>query len=298
LLIDEIIQLLSSDKGSITEALLKTKVLLHQIGPRELIEWVNDELNGYREGKEVPPYRILPAQVRGNLVYIRARYTSHPIPVGHLTEEERQTLESLAVRDSLAVVLQLSESENSISRPLPLEYSAYLGKGLSPGTHVEQAWCAISQFQFGNIVFQVRSRLLDFMLELKGSFGGASSEAEIRQKTSTVDTKAMFNNAVFGPNATVIVGSNNTQVVDTTIIQGDFNSLSKYLKSLGVDDAAIDELRAAADAKATVDQSSLKKKVVSWIKKQVTKQMDGEAQSLLTFSVDATIHAVRAYFGF
>ena len=45
-LLDEIIELLSDRKGSLTDALLKTKVLMHKIGHQELAEWVNNELNG------------------------------------------------------------------------------------------------------------------------------------------------------------------------------------------------------------------------------------------------------------
>ena len=135
------------------------------------------------------------------------------------------------------------------------------------------------------------------MLELKASLGAVTSEAEISQKTSAVDPTTMFNNAIFGPNATIIVGSNNRQMVDNTTIQGDFNSLSKNLKTLGVDDAAIDELRAVAkDEKA--DQPALKQKAVNWIKKQVAKQLEGDVQTALTFSVDAISRAVWAHFGF
>ncbi|WP_186098098.1 hypothetical protein [Burkholderia gladioli] len=39
-LLDDIVDLLSDKNGSLTGALLKTKVLLHRIGHRELVEWV------------------------------------------------------------------------------------------------------------------------------------------------------------------------------------------------------------------------------------------------------------------
>lgn len=45
-LLNEIIDALSSQDSSLTDALLKTKVLLHKIGHKELVEWVNRELNG------------------------------------------------------------------------------------------------------------------------------------------------------------------------------------------------------------------------------------------------------------
>jgi AbiTii len=50
MLADDIISLLSDEKSSLSEALLKTKVFLYQIGKKELAEWVNHELNSYPDG--------------------------------------------------------------------------------------------------------------------------------------------------------------------------------------------------------------------------------------------------------
>lgn len=47
MLLDEIIALLGDQNARLSDALLKTKILLHQIGKKELAEWVNHELNGY-----------------------------------------------------------------------------------------------------------------------------------------------------------------------------------------------------------------------------------------------------------
>ncbi|WP_198013356.1 MULTISPECIES: hypothetical protein [unclassified Psychrobacter] len=62
-LVDEIIEILSSDNGILSNALIKTKVLLHKMGHKELVMWVNKELNGYSQDDELPDYRIIPAQV-------------------------------------------------------------------------------------------------------------------------------------------------------------------------------------------------------------------------------------------
>lgn len=63
MLLDEIIALLSDQKGSLEGALLNTKVLLHHIGHKELVPWVNNELAGYPDDAELPPYRISGASV-------------------------------------------------------------------------------------------------------------------------------------------------------------------------------------------------------------------------------------------
>lgn len=51
-LINEIIDTLSSDTGKLSDALIKTKVLLHKIGHKELVPWVNNELNGLNENAD------------------------------------------------------------------------------------------------------------------------------------------------------------------------------------------------------------------------------------------------------
>ena len=62
-LIDEIIEILSPDNGKLSDDLIKTKVLLHKIGHKELVPRVNNELNGYPDRDMVPEYRILQAEV-------------------------------------------------------------------------------------------------------------------------------------------------------------------------------------------------------------------------------------------
>ena len=48
MLLDEIVSLLSNTESSLTDALLKLKVLMHQIGKKELAEWINYQLDAYR----------------------------------------------------------------------------------------------------------------------------------------------------------------------------------------------------------------------------------------------------------
>jgi hypothetical protein len=300
--IDEIIQLLSNEQNSLTEALLRTKVLLHQIQKKELTAWVNNELNGYPESAELPTYRILESRVIGDLMAPGWTASSRALPIMHLEADYRQMLERSEIRDSLALVQELAtKPQGSIRRFFPPEAYDKLGSNLANGWKVQAAWCEIGALTVQNILIQVRSRLLDFILELKDSLGDATSEIEMKRKSSSLDTTTMFKNAIFGPNATIVVGDNNSQSIDNAIIQGNFNSLSKQLKQLGVDDAAIEELRridSDEKSKPDPDQPSLKQKVTNWIKAQVAKKLDADGQAAIAFSVDALTQAVRSYFDF
>lgn len=242
-LLDEIIDLLSRKDGSINDALLKTKILLHKIGHKELTEWVNHELNGYPEDVNLPEYRLLPAQVLANISNPRMRYTSHPIPLGHLDDDKRETLETARMGDSLAVLEKLTEKEGRLQSQIPMDLNWTLGQGLGNGYNVEQAWCSIEQSRVAQIFIQVRSRLLDFMLELQDQIGPDVSDSEVKVRAAPIDAAGLFNSAIFGDNTTIVVGNNNSQDIQNISVRaGDFDALAKELRGSGVSQNDIDSL--------------------------------------------------------
>jgi hypothetical protein len=217
MLLDEIITLLGSEQGILTDALLKTKILLHQIGKKELVEWVNNELNGYPDDAELPAYRILPSVVLGNFASLTFRKTAHPLPIGHLDAEKQAILQRSRMHQSLAVLEQMGTSKQGMMRPLPMELNFDLRKGLAHGIEIERAWCHISSHDITGILFQVRSRLLDFLLELKNTVGETATETELREKSNTLDAQSMFRNAIFGSNTTILIGHQSTITASQTI---------------------------------------------------------------------------------
>jgi hypothetical protein len=154
-------------KNSLTDALLKTKILLPQIDKKGLIDWVNNELRGYPSGAELPAYRTLPSMVLGNLASRSFIANAHPLPTKHLPDDARKDLEQMPMHQPLAVLRELAESPDGVVRHLPMELNGHFAEGLMPGVVVNSAWCLTSSQDVGGILTQVRSRLLDFLLELK-----------------------------------------------------------------------------------------------------------------------------------
>jgi hypothetical protein len=117
-----------------------------------------------------------------------------------------------------------------------LEANTLLGKGLAEDWQIERAWCETTVSQFAIIPAQVRSRLLDFLLELRESLGNPKTESNLKAEASTIDASGLFQHAVFGPNATttVIVGTGNVQHLQSINPAGDLNALSEALKGVGV----------------------------------------------------------------
>jgi hypothetical protein len=299
MLLDELIGALSSQSTPITDALLRAKVFLHSISKQELVEWVNHELSGYPDEAILPPYRILHSQVHANFANLRARYADHPIPIQHLRADQKKNLENTEVRDSLSVIQDLSgASENTLRRNLPMEFNPLLSVGLGGGFQIEQAYCAVSTAEIRNIQFQVRSRLLDFMLDLKDSIGDAKNDTEVKIGVHRADPIGLFNNAIFGPNATVFVGDRNVNKNEINVLKGDLGSLVSRLKEIGIEEGEIDKLRdSLTSSEQEKNDQSLSQRVGDWIKDQALKQIELGTRTAVSFSADAVLHAVKAYFG-
>lgn len=300
MLIDEIIKLLSGEPGQLTDALLKTKVLLHKIGKKELAGWVNFELNGYPESVELPAYRVLQSGLLGNASNGGWRVQETPLPTGHLKPEQRKHYTSAELRQSLSI-LEKFGTEGDLMREVPPGAYGLLGKGLSNGFRIERAWCRTPAHDIQGVLTQVRSRLLDFMLELKETVGDTDDDKNIRDRVDSVDAGWMLRQAIFGSvgdNATIIVGSQNTLAIRNEVLKGDFASLASALSKNGIPDDEIEILRAAiADDEASGAVALSKGKTGRWFLKLMEKAAKGGLKIGTDIIAHVTTEALTKYIG-
>lgn len=269
MLLDDIIAILSDSKGSLTDALLKTKVLLHKIGKKELATWVTNELSGYPndEPGSVPPYRVVGMQVHGHVTNLAWQVSDYLLPIMHLPKKRQEALTECRFTESIASIEELTKKDGKLHRPLPPEFGASIQEVLTPGTHVVSAWCEINMIQVENILTQVRSRLLDFMLELKDAIGD-TPEKELPEKAKAVEADKLFTTAIFNTGSgTVVVASTNVQVNNKA---GDIDGLLREVEKLGYDKGELESLREAVkkDGKSpTVTEGETGKWYVNALKK-------------------------------
>lgn len=300
-LIKEIIEILSSDGGSLSDALIKTKVLLHKIGHKELVAWVNNELNGYPDSDSVPEYRVLPAEVLVNASNGAYRVTSHHIPMGHLSDEQRESIETARMDQSLAVLEKLIENDSGNLRAhIPMESYGFLGKNLGNYYQIESAWSEISRASLLQILVQVRSRLLDFILELNDQFPSELNDAQVKERINNIDAENLFNNAIFGDNTTILVGGGNTQTVSNFNMKGDFSAVANFLKKNGMLDADIEALKEAIGQDAsTIDEEKKEygPAVKSWLQTMLSKAVDTSWKIELGVASSLLAAALKSYYG-
>jgi hypothetical protein len=299
MLLDEIITMLGSTESKLTDALIKTKILLHQIGKKELAEWVNYELNGYPKDVEMPEYRILPSNVKVNVANAAWMFNDQSIPTSHMDDVFKEHFLQCKIRESLAICEDWNaKSGNGLRRAVPMEYNHKLSEPLTEGTSVINAWCMTPIHNVKGIITQVRSRLLDFLLELRSSMGDVITDDDVKKEAAKVDASNLFNNAVFGHNTTIMVGSHNTQNVKNKVEAGDLAALVKVLTDAGVPAEDIEELKTAIAEDVAVDgQASFEGRTGNWLTRTLGKLAKGTIKLGTEVTAAVITAAILGYVG-
>lgn len=300
MLLDDIIAILSDTKGSLTDALLKTKVLLYQLKRKDLVPWVNSELTGYADENDVPPYRVVGGEVRGYIVGINFTQANFLLPIRHLKEETRKNFTehriTMSIESIEQVVRKHQEDGTGLQRPLPTEFGALFKEVLTPGTHVNSASCIINMVEVEKIVSEVRSRLLDFALELKDAIGSDVLEKDLPAKADEVKAERIFQTAIYNTGGTVIVGSTNIQVNNQ---RDDIEGLLKEVAKLGYEQAELEELRQAVIEDKSKNQTPVVTdgKTGKWFVKALKKVGKGAADFGVDVVTKTIVEALKHYTG-
>jgi AbiTii len=300
-LLTDLISQLSEPQPSLIDALMKTKVLLHTVGRRDLAEWVNNEINGYANEALLPSYRVISANVMGDITNNAFSYTDHPLPTMHLSSDQRKRIEQLEMRHSIAVLEGLAkQGEQGLQFPLPLEYSVLFNKVLGNGYKVQKAWCDVGIGRFAQITTQVRSKLLDFLLEINEKVGSDMSEEAVKRIAQAPETASMFNNAIFGDNVTILVGDHSQQNVRITVERGNFDSLAAFLRTKGVEEGDITALKNAVDSDAASPEVTAKRlgsETRSWLSRMMDKAINAAWQIEIGVAGGLLTNALSKYYG-
>ena len=301
-LLNEIIDLLMADDGSLGTALLKTKVLLYRIGQSELVEWVDAELTGYAVRESVPEYRKVYGKLIGTITNgYHFHYRQH-IALAHLSEEHRNSLENNIEMRSISVIESSVigvEKGSTYSIPIEPELCVALSSVYENGYAIQQASTVFQVGQFQQILIEVRSRLLTFILKLQDEIGDSVSDNDAKAAAANTDVPSMFNGAVIRNATFQINGNHNQQTVHNVTVKGDRNALHDKLRDIKVPETDISDLDAAIaeDRDFAVVESDYGPKVKKWIGGMINKAASGVWEVKLGVATGVLTNALSAYYG-
>lgn len=286
--IAEIINLLSDDAQSLVTPFLKAQIFAKRIGNEVLYNWVIQELNGYDVESELPSYR----KAKSNdfaVLKQNGRYTNEqPLPLLSFSEEVRSMILHYRVFDSIKSLEEIvsASPKGALYKPADAGFCQMLSnhlksRGLTFGVH--SLTTVVQIFELVGVLTNIRSKLLELMLELEDDFPNIDAELE----TKTVDKHAVnqiiniyMNKKIRittkGDGNTVNAGDNSTVINNAVITKGNKEELKKFLTENGVSDEDVTHLAEIIDEEKSVTTlTKFGPKVGAWIQIMIGKAVSG-----------------------
>lgn len=197
----------------IASLLRKCKILAARLGNADFKAWINAELNGYPSKDAVPQYRVMSVHSKGHFSGpAGSGLKNADIPLLCIPEELRQSLRETHLTDAIAGLESLvKDSKGGIAQePWPPDVVAYVGQGIYQGMNCVQAWKVIPISRVVAALDSVRTRILNFVLEIEVEAPGAG---EIPVDTTPVPQEKVtqiFNLHIAGSVGNVAAGGTNT----------------------------------------------------------------------------------------
>lgn len=186
------------------------------------------------------------------------------------------------------------EKLGSATMHWPADLVAFYQTKFFAGYALNRAWQEIPIGAIVAVVDTVRTRILQFALELQGEMG--TDDAAV---PSPEQVESVVQTIIYGGNNVVGAVAGNVQIVgQQVVIQGDFNSLAAALETVGINKEKVGDLRSAIEA----DQNDGAEKgfggrVAGWLQKAGTyvgkEGVKAGADVLQKFATQA----VLTYFG-
>lgn len=239
--IESIIEDLVND-SSISRILLKAQTIAFSIKNETFSQWVKAEQNGYKDFKSVPEYRKVKCGVKANIsIPFRGIITNMTVPVDAI--EDKRIQEMLSHIIFMEPITQIEEigkanNKNSLRMNVPAFTYGTINE-FFPHGNIEDAWKYTNPSSALSIVSIVKSKLLDFFLNIE-------KEIDInvnfnvmanREKIQTIMNQTIKAGVVNTGNGSIsirqseIVGGNKTTDIPNEICER-IKSLLKQIETL------------------------------------------------------------------
>jgi hypothetical protein len=303
-LLSRIINDLIDEEKTLNSALLKTKVLASRIQNQELLNWVNNELSGYKNIDELPDYRKeLNNELKGSFLNGTMKYTNAQIPTVGLDDALEKKLRTTDFTESINSLERLvsSQDSSSFSGSIRAELSSLIENNWinmgNPYLQLLSVHKSIPKSLIVGIITNVRNKLLDFMLELDAKYGDLTEIKDLKMKKEEISS--IVNNTIINGHGNVLnTGKKSTITNSANINRESKEDLIAHLKDLGLTEEDTIEIIEIIDTD-TPDYANERfgVNVNTWIAKMINKTIDGSWNISIGAAGTLLAEAIKKYYG-
>jgi hypothetical protein len=313
-LLQEVIDDLVNTDKSLSAALIKLNYFGRLIKNQELIDYTQNELNGYKNNKEsVPGYRKAIGRLYIDMQAYDNRH-SGVLPVSMIDEKYRFAFKYVYVTEGIAAIEKLArESESNdaggqIVTTLPMEMLHVLQEPARALYKTDTRIDVVGARLAGNanIVVEIpnaiRTKLLDFVMSIAETFGhnieieSFNKKGELNNQTIIHKMNTTINNS--GDGNLINTGNENKIDSNVTLYKGDIARLQKELRDQGIDEADIEEIsEIVVNEKPNEEKAILGEKSNGWISKVINKSLNGIGKIATGISSNLIAALIKQYYG-
>lgn len=166
----KIIKDFTSSNISMDIALKQLRVLLDDIGDDSSIDWVKNELTGYRhEDTSIPSYRKVTGVLIADYLVGHMHYQNNSLPLHHLDEESRKNLLEARLPQSVSTLENIINNNKYLSLHVLPEFFPRIQKGSN--ARIINAHISISFTDVKDILSTINNKILEILLLLEKEFG-------------------------------------------------------------------------------------------------------------------------------
>lgn len=159
-------------KADVASLLRRCKVLAARLSSSEFKEWVENELSGYDSTEELPDYRIVEVNSKGHFSgAFGSGLRNADIPIFSIPEQLREGLERSYFTMPVAAMESLiqNSSEGTLQEAWNPNLVAVVGSNIYQNMNCMQAWKVIPTASLVAALDAVRTRVLNFVLEIEAT---------------------------------------------------------------------------------------------------------------------------------
>lgn len=278
-LVPELVNMASDPAVSTADLLRRALVVARRLDVPELVDWITSELNGYKG--EVPEYRMISGQLyaedpyRGSVPFI-------------VPPEIAKIVTQLRLFQSVPELMQFAQSGPMLLRYFPADGEQLLMRMMEEGSgYASRPLLKFSSMQVTGVIERIRSRILDWALDLEGRGIVGEGMSFTPQEKQTVQEQHYHFGDVSG--SQIQISSNgstqtqaNTTGTDLEALRGLIEALGAALDRGAVQGDAADELRAElATLKAQAASPKPKWEIIKATARTIKTVAEGAAGNIL-----------------
>lgn len=197
-------------KIDISTLLRKCKILAARLGSSEFKQWIENELNGYKNKDDLPSYRILSVNSKGHFSGpFQSGLRNADLPLFCVPEELREVLGHSYLMEPVASLQALIDKADKgvAQEPWNPSLVAYVSQNFYQNMVCVQAWKVIPISSVIGAVDSIRNKILSFVLEIEAEAPNAG-EAPVNSKPIAPEkVHQIFNTYITGNVQNVATGS-------------------------------------------------------------------------------------------